>query len=300
MVKRIISIMLAAMLVSGVLISGSAESSAPVAENFEFETYRGVSFGGQLSALDPDGDTLSYCITTEPVKGTVELNEDGSFVYCPEDGKRGRDYFGYKATDSEGNVSQEATVIIRLIKQDTEISYEDMAGSASNCSAVRLAEKGVYVGKSIAGRYYFEPEETLGRGEFLQLCLEATGADLLKGVVTTGFTDDAGIPDYLKPYVSTAVRDGIVKGYSRDNGAVFSSDTPISSAEAAVILNRCLRLNDVSYVSLNDGVPAWAAQSAANLSACNIVFGASVNASALTRAQAADMLSAAMTVIEKR
>lgn len=43
-----------------------ADNSAPVAENFEFETYREVSFGGQLAAVDPDGDTVSFEITTQP------------------------------------------------------------------------------------------------------------------------------------------------------------------------------------------------------------------------------------------
>ena len=94
----------------------TAANSAPVAENFEFETFRGVSFGGQLAAVDPEGDTLSFEITTQPVKGTIELGDDGSFVYTPAEDKKGKDYFGYKATDSEGNSSQEATVIIRLVK----------------------------------------------------------------------------------------------------------------------------------------------------------------------------------------
>lgn len=287
-------------MLAGLMLIGSAEGSAPVAENFEFETYRGVSFGGQLCAIDPEGDTLSYRITTEPVKGTVELDENGSFTYTPDEGKRGKDYFGYKAIDSEGNSSQEATVIIKLIKQDTDISYEDMKGDPSACSAVKLAESGIFTGKKIGSSYFFEPDETLSRGEFLRLCLEATGADILSGVVTTGFTDDAEIPDWVKCYVSTAVRDGAVHGYSRGGRLVFDSEAEISAAEAAVMLNGCLKLNDVTYVNLDGEVPAWAAQSAANLSSCDVLSADSVTDSVLTRAEAADMLCAAMNVIENR
>lgn len=39
------------------------------------------------------------------------------FVYTPSEGKRGRDYFGYKAVDASGNLSQEATVILHIKKR---------------------------------------------------------------------------------------------------------------------------------------------------------------------------------------
>ncbi len=94
-----------------------AEGGAPVAENLELRTYRNVSVGGKLAAIDEEDDVVSYTITTEPVKGSIELEENGCFVYTPKENKRGRDYFGYKAVDSEGNLSQEATVIIRIEKQ---------------------------------------------------------------------------------------------------------------------------------------------------------------------------------------
>ena len=38
----------------------SGNNNAPVAENQQIETYRGVSVGGQLTAHDPDGDTLTF------------------------------------------------------------------------------------------------------------------------------------------------------------------------------------------------------------------------------------------------
>lgn len=287
-------------LCGGLVVPVSADNTAPIAENFEFETYRGVSFGGQLAAVDPDGDTLSYEITTHPVKGTIELDDDGSFVYTPADGKRGKDYFGYKAVDAEGNYSQEATVIIRLVKCDSDVSYIDMVGNPSCRSAMKLAECGAFVGKCIGGKYYFEPEQSLTRGEFLSLCLEATGTDLLSGVVSTGFSDDDEIPGWLKSYVSTAVMQGIVKGELTDEGTCFGAEKQISRAEAMVILNRALRLSDVSYLKVSEAVPSWAAQSAANLTACGIIGSDEAAVDSLTRAEAADMLAAAMDLIENR
>ena len=44
------------------------------------------------------------------------MKDDGVIVYTPRRDKKGRDYFGYRAKDAEGNVSQEATAIIRIEK----------------------------------------------------------------------------------------------------------------------------------------------------------------------------------------
>ncbi len=299
MSKRIaipVSAMLILILCMGIFVPSIAEGSAPVAENFEFETYRDVSYGGQLSAIDPEGDTLSFEITTEPVKGTIELNDDGSFVYTPDEGKKGKDYFGYKAIDAEGNSSQEATVIIRLLKQETDISYSDMADSAAEYAAVRLAECGVFTGAKFGSEYCFCPDETLSRGEFLALCLEVTDADILNGVVSTGFFDDDSIPDWQKEYISTAVRNGVVKGYPAAKGAFFDADSAITKSEAVAMLSRTLRLSDVSYVNLNDGIPAWIEQDTANLYANDIVTDVSAMDAPLTRADAAMMLSSAMDI----
>ena len=40
--------------------------------------------------------------------------EDGGFLYTPRPNRKGRDYFGYRVIDEAGNVSQEATGLIRI------------------------------------------------------------------------------------------------------------------------------------------------------------------------------------------
>lgn len=273
-----------------------ADNAAPIAQSFEFETYRGVSYGGMLTAVDPDGDEVSFEITTQPTKGSVKVSIDGSFVYSPDEGKKGRDYFGYKAIDSEGNRSQEATVKISLVEQKSTLSYADMQGDARHCAAVFLSECGAYTGEMLAGQYYFHPNETVTRGEFLSMCMSVCGNELLSGVVSTGFYDDDAIDNSLKACVSTAVRDGIVRGYSRDGHCVFDADAEISTAEAMVILDRALNVNNVSYIEPESSVPAWAAQSAANLDALDISGTLPCGDDALTRADAAQMLYAAATL----
>ena len=136
-------------------LAGTTQSDlahAPVPENLQIETYRNTSVGGTLKAADPEGELVTYTITTEPMKGTVELRDDGTFVYTPNENKKGKDYFGYKAADTEGNVSQEATVIIRIKKQKTAVTYDDMNGRAEGRDAVLLAENGVFVGQDVPRR----------------------------------------------------------------------------------------------------------------------------------------------------
>lgn len=113
----LIACLMAFSIFSGVFAPAFALDSNPVADNFEFNTLMSTPLYGALSGYDPDNDLTGYEITTKPIKGEIKLNDDGSFVYTPRDGKKGRDYFGYRAFDSMGNRSQEATVIIRIEKQ---------------------------------------------------------------------------------------------------------------------------------------------------------------------------------------
>lgn len=266
---------------------------APVPENLQIETYRNTSVGGTLTATDPEGEAVTFTITTEPMKGTVELNDDGTFVYTPNENKKGKDYFGYKAADTEGNVSQEATVIIRIKKQKCAVTYDDMEGRAEGRDAVLLAEKGVFVGQCVAGHWLFDPERTVDRDEFLAMCLAAQGEPTLQGVMTTGFGDDEAIEAWAKSYVSTARMHGTVLGYSDGTKMVFDAGRPITHAEAAVVLNRMLAPEEVSFTTSN-AVPAWAEQAVANLTDCGLLAADLRSEEPLTRAECAGMLAAVM------
>ena len=300
----VIAICLALAITVGAVFAAAEErmSTSPVAENFELRTYRGIAIGGQLKAVSPDGGTLTYEISTQPTKGEIELHENGGFVYTPTKGKKGRDYFGYKAYDAKNNVSAEATVIIKIEKQKTAIAYSDMQTNGTHYAAVLLAENDIFIGERIGGEYVFLPDTPVSRGEFLTMCLKLNDFDILSGVITTGFADDSEIPAYQKPYVSTALLTGVVNGYSDGmRSAVFNSDNQISYTEAAVMLNKSMNLTDVNTASYGGSAPVWAVQSCANLSACRIADAEmSSGANALTRADCARLLSEAARVLENR
>ena len=298
-----VSLLLFFTLLAGLLSCASAAGTAPIAENLELSTYRGVSVGGRLSATDPDGDTLRFTVTTKPVKGTLDLDDDGRFVYTPAEGKRGKDYFGYQATDADGNRSQEATVIIRIEKQKSKLTYADLDGEGCACAAVRLAEADVFRGEYLAGEYVFDPDTPVTREEFLAMCMKVAGTPPLTGVRSTGFADDKEIAVWARPYVGTALKNGVVSGYSGDGGAVFCPTRDISVLEAAVILDRSIALTDAvsAWFSRDDSIPAWAAQSAANVASCGLLpDGCSFSDAVLTRGQAAEMLCGAMDVLARR
>ena len=263
-----------------------AQGTAPVAENLELKTYRGVSVGGTLTAYDPDGDVAAFEITTRPVKGTIELKEDGSFVYTPKEKKRGRDYFGYKAKDAEGNLSQEATVLIRIEKQKQPVIYEDMGGRAGGYAAAELCESGLFVGDKIGGSYCFHPDRAVTRGEFLRLCMLVTEQPLLEGVMRSGCSDDEAMSPQMRQVVATAAMSGI-----EPTGGAFSQDAYITKGEAAAMLNTALGLYDVV---LPEEAAESTLQACMNLRSAGIVSDDYPAAETLSREEAARMLIRAM------
>ena len=259
-----------------------AVDGAPVAENMEIKVYRGVAYEGEFRAVDNEGDEVTFAIAQEPKKGTVALTEDGlGFVYTPG-GKLGTDSFTYTAIDAYG-----------------------MGGSRAHTAAVDLAEHGVFVGAKIGDSYFFEPERTLSRGEFVAMALAAMDVSE-EDVQMTGFCDDASIPTWAKGYAVSALNAGVVSGVSTAEGVAFRANDAITLNEAAVVLNRLLRVTDVdlSDYDVQDADNAWCAQAVANLQSVSVIesgrFSADEMRSGVTRAQAAEILSAAMTLKDGR
>lgn len=282
-------------------ITADAKDGAPIAQNMQLKTYRGVPMEGQLNATDPEGDAIiSYQLATPPVKGDVTINPDGSFIYTPAENKRGKDYFGYTATDAKGNTSQEATVIISLMKQKTEVTYSDLVGSGDYYDALRLAEADIFVGEQIGGAYVFSPNTMVSRGEFLSMCMTLSDTPVLHGVTDTGFSDDNNIPDWQKNYIGTALMCGGISAVNEVGSTDFEASSPITCAQAAVMVDHIFSLSKVSAANLSSSTPEWAAQSVSNLIACNVLPDHCDTAQYLNRNMTADMLSAVMDILENR
>lgn len=61
----------------------SPQNSVPVAHPIIGSPNAQGVVTGTLGATDPDGDLLTYTLTSPATKGTVELASDGSFTYTP-------------------------------------------------------------------------------------------------------------------------------------------------------------------------------------------------------------------------
>ena len=257
------------------------DQSLPIAENFSLTTYRDVAVSGTFSAVDPEGDPLTFRVTKNPARGAITFAEEGSarFTYTPYENKTGKDSFTYVAEDGEGNVSQPAVVSIKIQKPDTKVTYSDMAGNPAPVT----------------------------REEFLAMAMDVVELETLPEATMTGFADDDSISVWAKPYVASALRAGMVQGSGGDgDGAGFAPDRVITQTEAAVMLNRLLQVSDVAATGAlsQDAAPAWAYQSVVNLEAVGVLNpeedGSLSLSPSLTRAQAAEMLLSALEVLDFR
>ena len=270
---------------------------APTAQAVEIRTYRSIPYQAQFLAADKEGEDLTYAVEEAPKKGTVQI-DGASFIYTPEADAAGSDSFTYTATDSAGHVSQPATVSVTIEKARSGVSYADTAGSAAAAAAQDLAEKGIFTGAKIGDQYYFEPDKTVSRSEFLAMVLETAGAEPT-AVTMTGFCDDEAIPTWAKAYAAAGVADGIIQGVSTAEGVAFQGDDPITFNEAATAVED---VDLASWYADREAVPSWAAQAVGNMEAVSVLsagsFGSAAMAETVTRADAARMLSAAGTLLE--
>ena len=278
------------------------ENNAPVARGQSLSTYKNVAITGRLEAVDPEGDLLSYHLVKKPARGQVTLEEDGQFVYTPYEDKAGKDSFTFVAVDTVGNASDPATVKVVIEKASTKLTYADLDGHPAGKAAIRLAEEGIYVGECINGAYFFRPDTQVTRGEFVAMAMQVVELPALEGVERTGFSDDSAIPTWAKPYVSSALKAGLVQGSVGEAGEIlFRGESGITAAEAAVILDRALEITDVSAEHFGvDGTPTWAAQSVANLSTCGMLDSQQSMSTAMTRGEAAQLLCSALELLDSR
>lgn len=275
---------------------------APIVKSLSVSTYRNIPYRAQFLAADTDGEAVDFSIVDGPKKGTVTVEGD-VFVYTPSEGKTGKDSFTYVATNEAGNVSAPAEVTVRIEKARSGVSYQD-TDETNAAAAQYLAETGVFTGAALGGAYYFEPDRPVSRSEFLAMTMELAAMPA-ETVTMTGFSDDAAIPTWAKAYAAAGLAEGIVQGVSTADGAAFRGDEAVTFNEAAAMLDRVLRVGDVDlevWYAGRNAAPSWAAQAVGNLESVSVMaagsFGSETLSQPMTRADAAQMLAAAGTLLE--
>jgi phage minor structural protein len=119
----------------------------PIAKNFTFYTKEDsilsidVSKGLLNTAIDVDSPILTAILVTAPTKGTINLNEDGSFNYTPTANFYGIDSFTYKISDGalESNIATVTLNISDVLEEQPTgtFSYTVVSGETLSAIAVR-------------------------------------------------------------------------------------------------------------------------------------------------------------------
>lgn len=225
------------------------EDKAPVAEDSAIETYKNLPNTAKLKVSDPEGQAMTFTVTRQPKRGTVEIREDGTFTYTPKKNKVGVDSFVYTATDPVGKTSREATVTITILKPTDATQYTDTLGKECRFAAEWMKNTGIFVGESLAEKSCFSPEKEVTRGEFVTMLVKALDIPTDEEIVYTGYTDD--IPQWLQPYLAAAVRSGLTAGL--EDPEVFGAEQPITGAEVSVMLRNALDMTaEETFAEVSD------------------------------------------------
>lgn len=266
-------------------------------------THKNLVGYGQLYAYDPEGDAMVFEIVRAPKKGIVVMSDaaTGEYVYLPRTDYVGDDSFLYVARDVYGNYSTAAEVSVSVEAPATQIVYRDMIGRREYNAVLSVTEAGIMEGEQTADTWNFRPDDSVTRGEFLVMAMEAMGVGSLPSVNDTGFSDNDVMDQTLRSYVAAAKELGYIEGMPDGEGNLcFKPGNTLTRAEAAVMLARMIGQGDVEVAvmpTFADGsdIPAWASDAIATLSAKGILShsGGSIAPNAtVSRADAACMLAA--------
>ena len=198
------------------------KTEPPVAKDGKLETYRNIANNGTLQVEGGAEGAMTYQLVRTPKRGEVSISEDGTFLYTPKENKVGTDRFTYTATDAAGNVSNEATVTVRILKAADAAAYADLDSDYDQFEAMWLRASGLFSGRELGGQACFEPNATLSRGEFLVMAMQVAGLAPDAVETVSGFSDEGDAPAWMRPYLSAALRCGVVSGIPASDGLLFA------------------------------------------------------------------------------
>lgn len=290
-----------------VMVIDTLNLAPTVSDDISIETMRGIDVYGSVSATDPEGDALTYYVTTKPKKGSVTVtdNATGTFVYTPEEKRRGRDSFSLCVVDEYGNISDEIKVSIKINKNTCGIEYSDLDGHWAHNAALEVTEAGVMSAVYVDDEAYFYPAKTVTREEFVTMVMKSIGLSEIPDINKVVFADDGEISEEARNYCRAAEKLGFISGSEADGKVYFNPKSTITRAEAAVILRNIIKADvgdSVAVFADNDSIPTWAYEAVYAMRELGIMNGMGGNSfspgSTLTRAEVASILATVIDMVE--
>ena len=229
------------------------EAEPPKALPSQIETWRNLPNTGKLRAAGTG--TLSFRLENRPRRGSVELEPDGSFTYTPKKNKVGEDSFSFTVADEAGNVSEPATVRVTIRKPSDAQTYADLDRD-QQFAPLWMRETGLFGGELISDRLSFGPEQSVSRGDFLAMVMDLEGIEPEIGLQVSAFADAQDAAPWLRPYLASALRRGLIEGERSAEGLVYRPNEAITRQEAVVLTARVFGTDTVLPASLSDAPDA--------------------------------------------
>ncbi|WP_417328661.1 Ig-like domain-containing protein [Halomonas cupida] len=115
----------------------------PTASTQDITTSEDTPVEGQIIAEDVDGDELTFEVIDGPSRGTVVINDDGTFTYTPTQDSNGNDSFTVLVDDGHGGTTTVTVPVSVLPVNDAPVASADTASLAEDTALVVEADEGV-------------------------------------------------------------------------------------------------------------------------------------------------------------
>jgi len=145
---------------------------------------------------------------------------------------------------------------------NTGFAYEDMYNHWGQYAALKLADKNIFKGMEICGKYYFYPDTLLTRADFIVLLMSSLGIDVTEArEIANPFADAAEIPAWANLYAKAAFNAGIISGALENGKLYFRPNDTLTRIELIQILDRTIKpdamgKSGVQYADMYL-VPSW-------------------------------------------
>lgn len=136
----------------------TATNAAPVATAASAEGDEDTVLAGQLTAVDSDGDELTFSAVTAAAHGTAVVNANGSFTYSPGADYHGTDSFMVKASDGLAD-SDIVTVSLTLLPVNDAPVAQAQTLTTSDSVALAITLVGTDVEDDTLSYHLMKPPE---------------------------------------------------------------------------------------------------------------------------------------------
>ncbi|HCG95648.1 MAG TPA: hypothetical protein DEX20_08505 [Halieaceae bacterium] len=99
-------------------------NSPPSASDSEISLDEDTEYSGAFNFTDPDGDSLTYSVVSEPANGVIDLDSSGSYTYTPNPDFYGADSVTVRVSDGADSVDIVLTITVNDVEELTVFKEE--------------------------------------------------------------------------------------------------------------------------------------------------------------------------------